>query len=75
MKPLIKNYTTDIPVERTVAEIQKILSENGASAIAIEYHDGAITDIFFKPSFRLAVARNWRKSSKNRLNPPKSVAM
>ena len=48
MKRLIKNYTTDIPVERTVAEIQKILSENGASAIAIEYHDGAITDIFFK---------------------------
>jgi hypothetical protein len=48
MKRLIKNYTTDIPVERTVTEIQKILSENGASAIAIEYEDGAITDIFFK---------------------------
>ncbi len=48
MKRLIKNYTTDIPVERTVVEIQKILSENGANAIAIEYHDGAITDIFFK---------------------------
>src|SRR3954454_15610634 len=27
MKRLIKNYTTDIPVERTVAEIQKILSD------------------------------------------------
>ena len=48
MKRLIKNYSTEIPVDRTVAEIQKILSENGASAIAIEYHDGAITDIFFK---------------------------
>jgi hypothetical protein len=48
MKRLIKNYTTAIPVERTVAEIQKILSENGASAIALEYHDGAIIDIFFK---------------------------
>src|SRR3954453_16986209 len=48
MKRLIKNYTTEIPVERTIAEIQKILSENGASAIAIEYRDGAITDIFFK---------------------------
>src|SRR3954468_12056712 len=48
MKRLIKNYTTEISVERTVAEIQKILSENGASAIAIEYHDGAIADIFFK---------------------------
>jgi hypothetical protein len=48
MKRLIKNYTTEIPVERTVSEIQKVLSENGASAIAIEYQDGAITDIFFK---------------------------
>jgi hypothetical protein len=27
MKRLIKNYTTAIPVEQTVAEIQKILSE------------------------------------------------
>jgi hypothetical protein len=48
MKRFIKNYATEIPVERTLAEIQKILSDNGASAIAIEYHDGAITDIFFK---------------------------
>ncbi len=48
MKRLIKNYTTDVPVEKTVAEIQKLLSENGASAVAIEYHEGAVTDIFFK---------------------------
>jgi hypothetical protein len=31
MKKLIKNYTTDIPVERTIAEIQKLLAENGDS--------------------------------------------
>jgi tRNA nucleotidyltransferase/poly(A) polymerase len=49
VKKLIKNYTTDIPVERTVAEIQKILAENGARGIALEYdQDGTIKDIFFK---------------------------
>jgi hypothetical protein len=48
MKRLIKNYTTDVPVERTVAEIQKILAENGAQGIALEFHEGYIKDIFFK---------------------------
>ena len=49
MKKLIKNYTTDIPVERTTTEIQKILAQNGARGIMLEYDGhGAITDIFFK---------------------------
>ncbi len=49
MKKLIKNYTTDIPVERTTAEIQKILAQNGARGIALEYDEaGTIKDIFFK---------------------------
>jgi tRNA nucleotidyltransferase/poly(A) polymerase len=49
MKKLIKNYTTDIPVERTIAEIQKILAQNGARGIALEYDEsGNIKDIFFK---------------------------
>ena len=49
MKRLIKNYTTDIPAERTIAEIQKILAQNGARGIAIEYDEaGTIKDIFFK---------------------------
>ena len=49
MKKLIKNYTTDIPVERTIAEIQKILAQNGARGIALEYdRSGHIKDIFFK---------------------------
>jgi hypothetical protein len=49
MKKLIKNYTTDIPVETTIAEIQKLLAENGARGIALEYdHNGTIKDIFFK---------------------------
>src|SRR5437660_435730 len=49
MKKLIKNYTTDIPVDKTIAEIQKILAQNGARGIAIEYDEqGDIQDIFFK---------------------------
>ncbi len=49
MKQLIKNYTTEIPVDQTIAEIQKILALNGARGIALEYHaDGRIKDIFFK---------------------------
>jgi tRNA nucleotidyltransferase/poly(A) polymerase len=53
MKKLIKNYTTDIPVERTTAEIQKILAQNGARGIALEYDEmGAIKDIFFKTIVR-----------------------
>jgi hypothetical protein len=49
MKKLIKNYTTDIPVERTIAEIQQLLVHNGARGIALEYDErGSIKDIFFK---------------------------
>jgi hypothetical protein len=49
MKKLIKNYTTDIPVETTITEIQKILAQNGARGIALEYDgNGNIKDIFFK---------------------------
>ena len=49
MKKLIKNYTTDIPVEQTIAEIQQLLVQNGARGIALEYDErGAIKDIFFK---------------------------
>jgi hypothetical protein len=49
MTKLIKNYTTDIPVEKTISEIQKILAQNGARGIMLEYDgNGNITDIFFK---------------------------
>jgi tRNA nucleotidyltransferase/poly(A) polymerase len=49
MKRLIKNYTTAIPVERTIAEIQKLLAQNGARGIALQYDEsGTIKDIFFK---------------------------
>jgi hypothetical protein len=49
MKRLIKNYTTEVSVERTIAEIQTILAQNGARGIALEYDEsGLIKDIFFK---------------------------
>jgi hypothetical protein len=52
MKQLIKNYTTEIPVERTIAEIQKLLAENGARGIALDYDErGRIKDVFFKIRF------------------------
>jgi hypothetical protein len=49
MPKLIKNYTTEIPAERTITEIQKLLAQNGARGVAIEYDEqGSIKDIFFK---------------------------
>jgi hypothetical protein len=49
MKKLIRNYTIDIVVERTIAEIQRMLARNGVRGIVLEYDDGGtIKDIFFK---------------------------
>ena len=49
MKRLIKNYTTDVPAERTVTEIQELLRHNGARGIALEYDDaGNLKDVYFK---------------------------
>lgn len=49
MKKLIKNYTTEIPAQKTINEIQQLLGENGARGIALEYDDrGNVKDIFFK---------------------------
>ena len=49
MNKLIKNYTTEVPVEKTIQEIQNMLAQNGARGIAIEYDEsGRVKDIFFK---------------------------
>jgi hypothetical protein len=49
MKKLIKNYTTNVPVEKKINELQKILAQNGARGIAMEYDgDGNLKDIYFK---------------------------
>lgn len=53
MKKLIKNYTTQIPTYKTVAEIQKMLGENGATGIAFDY-DGAglMTAVYFRVKYK-----------------------
>ena len=43
----ILNYTTQIPVEKTIAEIEKMLAESGAEKILKEYEEGGINSISF----------------------------
>ena len=46
--PLL-NYTTEVSTDRTIAEIQKCLSEHGVSAVLAEYDDaGMITSLSFQ---------------------------
>lgn len=47
-KKLIKNYSTDVPVQKTIAEIQTLLANNGAEGIAQDYKNGIITALYFK---------------------------
>jgi hypothetical protein len=44
----IKNYTTEIPAQRTIMEIQNMLIEAGAAGIALETEAGQIKALFFK---------------------------
>jgi hypothetical protein len=49
MKKLIKNYSTDVPTHKTIAEIQKMLGENGATGVAFDYDgDGGIKAVYFR---------------------------
>lgn len=49
MRKLIKNYTTDVPTDKTISEIQKMLAENGATGIAFDYDDtGTIKAVYFR---------------------------
>jgi len=46
--PLFK-YTTQVPTDKTIAEVQKLLIANGASAILLEYDgEGYIKALSFK---------------------------
>ena len=45
---LIKNYTTDIPADQTISEIQTLLGKNGAAGVMAEYSNGIVKNIFFK---------------------------
>jgi hypothetical protein len=52
MKKLIKNYTTEIPVHKTIAEIQRLLGENGATGVAFDYDgQGGIKSVYFRINF------------------------
>lgn len=44
----IKNYTTTINVNKTIGEIQGILSKHGATAIMTEYDNRNVTGLSFK---------------------------
>lgn len=44
----IKNYTTDVPIERTIAEIQKMLGEHGARRVGMEYANKHIVAVAFE---------------------------
>lgn len=48
----ILNYTTDVPVEKTIAEIQRILVKAGAAAVLNDYEAGAIVAVSFKVKVR-----------------------
>lgn len=41
------NYTTTIPVERTLSEVQAMLGRSGAAAVATTYEDGAPSGVQF----------------------------
>lgn len=44
----ILNYTSDVPVDRTLAEIQKKLASAGANAIMLEYTAGEVSSVAFR---------------------------
>lgn len=44
---MIKNYTSTVPVERTITRIEMELIEGGAIGIQKEYNDGALKAISF----------------------------
>ena len=43
----ILNYTTDVPVDRTVAEIQRKIARAGAESVRVDYKDGQPVSISF----------------------------
>lgn len=44
----LKNYTTTVPADKTINEVQALLVQAGASSIACNYEHTKITTIFFK---------------------------
>ena len=48
----ILNYTTTVPVDKTIGEIQKLLIKNGASKIVFDYADGLPVSLTFVAVFK-----------------------
>jgi hypothetical protein len=44
----LKNYTSGVPVNRTVARIEEVLAGAGASGISKDYKDGKLISITFR---------------------------
>lgn len=44
----LKNYTTTINANKTIGEIQELLSKHGATAIMTEYENGEVSALSFK---------------------------
>ena len=44
----IKNYTSNVPVERTVSRIEQLLAEAGAKAISKNYEGGRMVSLTFQ---------------------------
>ncbi len=44
----IKNYTSGVPVSRTVARIEEIVSESGAHGIQKDFESGRLTALCFR---------------------------
>ena len=74
----ILNYTTKITASKSIAEIQSILADNGATKIICDYDDHRIPSaitfginvnrelIFFSlPAIFLTVSKNSKNASKN----------
>jgi hypothetical protein len=56
---MIKNYTSNVPIERTVSHIEQRLAESGADGIMKEYANGQLTAL----SFRVTLPENGQKIS------------
>lgn len=44
----LKNYTSNVPVTRTIAKIEELLAEFGAKAIGKNYSDGKLVALTFQ---------------------------
>lgn len=50
----MKNYTSTVPVERTISKIEQILAAAGATSVHKEYRDGGVSAL----SFRLPISED-----------------